>query len=408
MLNFYFLLWLGQRFGDGGLGLIAVYLYIITGVSLICTVGYPNILIKYIAINPDLFFARKILINKITYSLLFFSLLGVLSYFANIFEYFYIFNSETTYFIKSNIFLISLGCVLNIIASLISSFFSGLKKYILAQLFSLLTLPSLTIIIIQSIETIKSVNFNEIILIFIFLQVFLVTIFFGIYIFKFIKFNNTKIEHTFAENMYFYFNSLFAFIILWLPILFVALAFSPNDAGDYNIGNKLGRVSSIIMVTFTLVMQPHLAKAYDGGEIDKIYSIVRMYLINSLIIYLPIFFIMLSFPGFILGVFSQDFLDAADFLKIFLFIGLIEICCGYVGAIMTMARLERHLFFIHLFGVILQFILIFILYSNNPLWVAYTQLITITFINLAGVLTIYRKFNFVIILSLLSKRFRFN
>ncbi|MEA3448027.1 MAG: flippase [Bacteroidota bacterium] len=189
-------------------------------------------------------------------------------------------------------------------------------------------------------------------------------------------------------------NSLFL-IMSWMDILMLSAFKTQADVGIYNTALKIAACISITLVAISSIAAPKIAELHGRNDTKGFRRFVKQTSFLNFSISLPIFLVIILFPGFLLGIFGQEFTTGASTL-IILAIG--QVFGAFSGAtihILNMTGYEKISRNILLSTATINLILNYILvprYGMTGAAIA-TSISTILW-NLLSEIVIYQKFRF--------------
>jgi O-antigen/teichoic acid export membrane protein len=189
-------------------------------------------------------------------------------------------------------------------------------------------------------------------------------------------------------------NSLFL-IMSWMDILMLSAFKTQSDVGIYNTALKIAACISITLVAISSIAAPKIAELYGRNDTKGFRRFVKQTSFLNFSISLPIFLFIILFPGFLLGIFGQEFTAGTSTL-IILAVG--QVFGAFSGAtihILNMTGYEKLSRNILLSTATINLILNYILvprYGMTGAAIA-TSISTILW-NILSEIVIYQKFRF--------------
>ena len=102
-------------------------------------------------------------------------------------------------------------------------------------------------------------------------------------------------------------NSLFL-IMSWMDILMLSAFKNDADVGVYNTSLKISAVISIALIAINSIAMPKYAELYGQKNIRGFRKVVKQSSFINFFLSLPVFMVILLFPGFLLGIFGEEFI----------------------------------------------------------------------------------------------------
>jgi O-antigen/teichoic acid export membrane protein len=147
--------------------------------------------------------------------------------------------------------------------------------------------------------------------------------------------------------------ALLFFMKGWIDTIMIGVFMNETDVGIYNITLKLTAVLGITLSAVSAVSTPLYSEAYASGDIQKLKEHVSK---SSAIVFytsLPVFLILILFPGPILSLFGDEFTAGTTALIILAAGGFINAYFGAAGYLMNMTGSEVVLQYITLAAVLI-------------------------------------------------------
>lgn len=147
----------------------------------------------------------------------------------------------------------------------------------------------------------------------------------------------------------------------WFATFVLASSASPADAGMFRIAFQITSTLNLLNVAAESIMSPVIAREYQGGDMDRVARLVRRASLGLVALASPLLLLIAVAPGWILGLFGHEFVDAAMPLRILAFAQAINLLLGPVGMLIIMTHHERWALAYGLGGAIVSALLCFIL-----------------------------------------------
>lgn len=193
------------------------------------------------------------------------------------------------------------------------------------------------------------------------------------------------------------FASSFALILTWADTIMLSIFSSNSDIGIYNVAQRIATLIGVSLIAVNSIAAPKFVENYVQDDIIGLKKIVQKSTLMIFIMSLPIFFIYVIVPKFVLSFFGDEFTTSSSItVLVILSIGqLINAFSGSVGYIMQMTDNEKKFQNTILIAALLNLALNLILIPiSGVIGAAIASLISMVFWNLKLVLFIRRKFGF--------------
>lgn len=126
------------------------------------------------------------------------------------------------------------------------------------------------------------------------------------------------------------------FILNWIDNLFIGYFKSESDVGIYDTAFKIATASAIILQAVNAIQAPVFAEYKAGGDLRKLRESVFQSNRLLFLLTLPLTFIILIIPEFLLGIFGDEFKGGAVCLSILAVSNMLSAICGSVGILLQM------------------------------------------------------------------------
>ncbi|NBC82495.1 MAG: oligosaccharide flippase family protein [Bacteroidetes bacterium] len=130
-----------------------------------------------------------------------------------------------------------------------------------------------------------------------------------------------------------------------LSILMLGWMTTPEDVGIYEIAVKGSTLVAFSLLAANAVLGPYFSKFYTENKMKKIQHIARLGILGSMIVALPIVFILIIFgEQILLHFYGKDFLMGYNSLKLLTIGQMINVAAGSVGLLLNMTKYEKLVF----------------------------------------------------------------
>lgn len=189
-------------------------------------------------------------------------------------------------------------------------------------------------------------------------------------------------------------NSLFL-IMSWMDILMLSAFKTQADVGIYNTALKIAACISITLVAISSIAAPKIAELHGRKDISGFKRFVKQTSFLNFSISFPIFLAIILFPGFLLGIFGQEFVAGTSTLVILASGQVFGAFSGATIHILNMTGYEKISRNILISTAIINLILNYILVPRyGIIGAAIATSISTILWNLLSEIVIYRKFRF--------------
>lgn len=179
----------------------------------------------------------------------------------------------------------------------------------------------------------------------------------------------------------------------WMDTIMVGAFLTEQDVGIYNIALKMSGLILLFWTSVNVVVTPKFSELYSQNKMDELREVVRYS--TSVIFYctLPLFLVLILFPGQILSVFGEEFIPGKYALMILCIGNLAGAWAGSEGYFMQMTDSQFAFQNITLASSLLSFILNLVLIPRYGIeGAAAATCISIIFWKWSGVLFVKYKY----------------
>lgn len=106
-------------------------------------------------------------------------------------------------------------------------------------------------------------------------------------------------------------------VMLWTDTLMIGYFKTPNDVAAYNAAYPIAHLLSIVVTSIAFLYMPIASRLYSKNEINALEEVYALSTKWCFILTLPIFFVMFTFPDFVLNVlFGSRYIIAGTTLQV--------------------------------------------------------------------------------------------
>jgi len=170
---------------------------------------------------------------------------------------------------------------------------------------------------------------------------------------------------------------------------------STTDVGLYAIATRIALLTSFVIVAVNSAVGPKFAALYAEGDISMLRVLMQRITLGMTLAAIPVLLLLTCYPRLILGIFGQQFKEAAGALIILAIGQFIEVATGAVGHLLMMSGHERSLRNNLAFSAILNVVLNLIAIPKYGLLGAATATATsLAVMNILCIVSVRRKLGF--------------
>jgi O-antigen/teichoic acid export membrane protein len=125
--------------------------------------------------------------------------------------------------------------------------------------------------------------------------------------------------------------------LLWVDTLLLGIFLSSDDVGLYNVATRLVTMATFIMPAVNSAFAPRIADLHHRGRTDalrRVYAVAASWNVRLTV---PIFAVLLAFPGDLLSLFGKGFATAAAVTVILAIGKFIVVATGPCGLMLDMS-----------------------------------------------------------------------
>jgi O-antigen/teichoic acid export membrane protein len=124
-------------------------------------------------------------------------------------------------------------------------------------------------------------------------------------------------------------------------ILAVGFWGSTQDIGIFGVCFKLTLLLGIVLQAVNSVVVPKYSALYTLGDLDNLKSMVQKTALLILAVLSPVVILVLIFPGMVLSMYGQEFLQGENVLRILMVGQFINVASGSVGNLLIVAGARK-------------------------------------------------------------------
>lgn len=412
-LGYVSMLYITNVYGAKEFGILTLAITIVSMFALIPKFGMENALVRIIG---ELYSLKLISqISTVFKNVLFFtSILAliftlILFYLSNYIAIDILNKSYMTQYIK----IIAISVLTTTIITIVSATYQGMKK---PKEFIFIQTILLQIIFVLFLLFNNFINISDnIITLYVYASILttILSLFFIVNTFNRVKYNNktTQTKFNFKKIIFIaspmLLSGSIAILMNWTDIIMLGIYKTEADVGIYSAAQRIAALSSLSLVAINTIAAPKFVEFNSKGDILGLEKIVKQ---STQIIFftsLPLIFVYLIFPKFIMGLFGNEFMEGSSVLVLISIAQFVNAISGSVGYIMQMTNNQKIFQNVIIFASIINIILNYILipqYGINGAAIA--TMVSMVFWNITLMIYIKEKFGFwtIFTLNLTRKR----
>ena len=139
----------------------------------------------------------------------------------------------------------------------------------------------------------------------------------------------------------FFANSIYSMLLLYAPILALALLADPEDVGRYFAAERWTQIPSMMLVAINSTVGPLFARAWSARRVDEVRSLLLRSTRATLPLAIVVALALMIGAPWLLGLFGDEYPEAANALRV---LGLAQgfvLACGPITSLLVMSGGER-------------------------------------------------------------------
>ncbi len=364
VISFAFNVILARLIGAEGAGVYYVAISVSTISVLFCSLGFNNVLLRYVSMFSETKewgkvngVIRKTLIISSSIALIISSLLFLNSNFIS--EFFFSKNE-----LSEPIKLMSLAILPITIISLSQDILKGLEKYKEALIVGGLLVPLLGIPLLFIFVNLY--NIEGAIMAFVISNILsLITAYYFInkHVPNFtLRKGNFDNKLIYGMSIPLFIMAITNFLIVGGDLFILGIWENNHNIGLYGAAKRLSILVGFILIAVNSIITPKIAKYYAQGEMKALKNIAQRSTLLLIVLALPIFLFILIFPGFVMSILGEEFIDGSLILIILAFGQYINVSTGSVGYLLILSGHEKlmrnNIVFVSILVLVLYILLI--------------------------------------------------
>jgi len=138
-------------------------------------------------------------------------------------------------------------------------------------------------------------------------------------------------------------SGILGLMTVWADRLLVGALLSEAFAGIYVAASQISLLFSVVLSALNAVVAPMIAELYSKGEIRELEALFRVSTRWGLYLTLPLFLVILTFPGGLLRLLGEAYTGGALPLTILAAGQMVNLATGAVGVILVMSGRQNRL-----------------------------------------------------------------
>ncbi len=408
LARYLLILLIAHKLGVNALGLFILAITILSIVSVINTLGFGILLVKYVSefSSKSQYHLANLAYNKAVVIVLPLSILiSILLYLLSPFAAEIIFKKSTLIpYLKT----ISLAIVPFVLLNLSFQSLRGLKKITEYALLDDLLIPFIAILFFLILFYTTIFNYQHIVS-------YMLSIWFvsaaGIYLWKknifllysnspIIKPNTDQLAMLTSKNMLnkalpLMFVTTLGMTMVWTDTLMLGMLKTEYEVGLYGVAFRVAQFINIPLIAINSIAGPMFAEYYGKKDFKNLARVAQKSTRMIILISSPLFLFFFIFPHFVLGFFGTQFIEGSNAFLMLIFGQLVNAVTGSVGPILTMTDKQTQFRNIIFFSIILNFILNLILIPSFGInGAAFASMVSAIILHMTPFFLIKKYFNF--------------
>ena len=132
----------------------------------------------------------------------------------------------------------------------------------------------------------------------------------------------------------------FQFLIDRVDVVLLGFISDMQTTGVYHAASRVAALISFILVAINLIFAPRLSSAFHAGDMQHFGELIRLSIRWSSMAALPLLLMILVWPGYLLGLFGNDFVIGTSILQVLALAQFVNALTGATGIALVM--IDRH------------------------------------------------------------------
>jgi O-antigen/teichoic acid export membrane protein len=176
---------------------------------------------------------------------------------------------------------------------------------------------------------------------------------------------------------------------------FLSIFASTEEIGVYQIVFRLYSIAGIILFSMNSITLPKFSEMHASGNHEALRNLSKFSAKMTLLLTLPIIFLLIYFPKPFLGLFGEEFTSGSTALIVLSLGQLFNAACGPTGPLLNMTGHQKIMQYIMLGVAILNLALNFLLVKTyGVLGAAVATTVSLVCLNIAASIAIYQIFGY--------------
>jgi O-antigen/teichoic acid export membrane protein len=150
-------------------------------------------------------------------------------------------------------------------------------------------------------------------------------------------------------------------LALVAPLFILGAMKSSSEAGLFYTANRTAALIGLLLVASNSIIAPKVAALYHNGEIGTLDRVVRRSAMLVTLVAAPAVLVFTLAPSLVMMIFGDEFVAAADLLRVLAVGQLINVISGSVSFVLMMTENYRSMFVTALWTVIVNLLISFVL-----------------------------------------------
>lgn len=203
------------------------------------------------------------------------------------------------------------------------------------------------------------------------------------------------VSHLWKSSSPIFVSTLMQLLMSWAGTLILAAHASESDVGIYNALVRISTFTNITILAVNSGMMPKFAIAHASGNVHELKQLARNAVWIIFFSALPVFILLMAFPGLVLKIFGKDFSGHESALYILLFGQLFVVFAGLPSQILNMTDRQHLMRNISIVAAFFNILFCFLLIPSYGITGACIAQVAGMFVwNLLCIIIVHRTFGF--------------
>jgi len=143
-------------------------------------------------------------------------------------------------------------------------------------------------------------------------------------------------------------------VMQWSPMLILGPYVSASEMGVFGSAQRASMLLTLILVAVNSIAAPKFAAFHSSGQLSELGHVAQRSTVLMIAAALPLFLIFLLVPGWVMGIFGEEFIEGSTVLTILAIGQFANVIGGSIGTLLLMTGNEKPYYTAFLFAAIVN------------------------------------------------------